>query len=374
MTRKGARTEADAALAAWVSCQVGWEVKGYSIERWRQRGLIHKSARHYPGRGSTAEYTDEQRQHVAVVACLAKKYRDLDDVARVLFMRRSFVEPAAVRGSLRRFLLRIGEWVGPVESEADLGRLHEKAEKLANYSRRIPMGKHINKRLKKRGTASVLAVQLYANLLEALIRGFTSDPRGMTQMLEATGLVGLVSETISGLGPIAPGEHTQLADSVKNFTLDKALQVIDESPMEDFIRARDLFQLFMPFLKDVATLFLAMAPESEALGMGILTTVDFEDELFGSVGVGLGLLILKFTETEGGQQLLEMARDKSDRFRLMADLTRGLSPAAAEAVRTQDPQLIAALPDEEREFIRVRWAAIEAAEAAVGADATQPPA
>src|SRR5690242_15728764 len=95
-----ARSGADAELAAHATAVVGFRVSPWQIEDWRQAGALQPAVHMYPGRGSTAVYSDAARSQVVEVARLSKRHRRHRDLLRVLFIRGLYVDVHALRSAL----------------------------------------------------------------------------------------------------------------------------------------------------------------------------------------------------------------------------------------------------------------------------------
>lgn len=112
------------------------------------------------------------------VARLSTRFRTVDEIARVLFMRGRYVREDAIKQSLGKAIDRLDAWIGPAESIEDLDRVDARAHQYAAAARRTKQGRAVHRRLRGRDPTADLA-SVYYTLLHLLKTGRPPTAQGL---------------------------------------------------------------------------------------------------------------------------------------------------------------------------------------------------
>jgi hypothetical protein len=270
-----------------------------------------------------------------------------------------YVREDTLRASLHRGLEEVDKWIGPIGGDTDRDRMYQRAEKLAaGYARRTRLGKRIQRGLRGRGVAaSSLVPGVYYNLMRIMKTGEPAPGHDLGDLLETTGLVGLVRERLGDLGPIAPGDMGSIRKWFREARLGNVQAVMAQSSVSDIEAARDLLLQVLDVLKDLATVLLKLYPDSDALGLAMLADAELDETLLAG-GAPFGLLLLPYVRSETGRAFMHAVEMNRETLRRQAGFAHILSPATARAIRTGDPHAFSDLPQEEQELIRAATSAL----------------
>lgn len=317
-----ARSEADAELASYASSVVGFHVSPWQVEDWRQAGALQPASHTYPGRGSTAVYSDEARSQVVEVARLSKRHRKHEDLLRVLFIRGLYVDLEALRAAFVGPLDKSLKLIGPLASERDRDRLGRFVLRAARFALRTVHGRWMQRRVagEPDGLADILYVALHA-----FMTGEIPTDAGLELMLRGSGLIGLYEDQIGTLGPIAPKDDFEgLKAFLKTATLPAIREGVAQASLEELQEARTMTLLLVPFFRDFAVAVPATVGKGRAFGMGLFAKIKLDDLALASF-IPMILHVMPWTKTEGAQTLLQVVREKAAAYRSLAELTQVVS-------------------------------------------------
>jgi hypothetical protein len=343
-----ARSGSDAGLADAVTRETGLHTTPWQIESWRQKGLLQPGQRTFPGRGSHVEYSPEARAQAMELARLSRKYRRHGELARALFGRGLYVEENVLKAALVRVIDRAEEWIGPSETEDDLDEVDHRAQQIAKWALRTKQGRKLQRRVRGRAAGSEeIAAGIYFTLLHLLKTGLLTSEEGFQELLDATGLRGLFTETINGVGPFAPEGTGEMEAFLQHATLGDLRERIRTSSIDDLRESRDLMAIMFRFFKNFAILATRWLDSPTALGLAMLEDLDI-DELRIGTSAAVGLLILPFARTPGAQVLLEGIRRHAAYYDGLADLALRVPKEVLPAMRRGDPEALSNLADGQR--------------------------
>lgn len=359
-----ARSGSDAELAEAVTRETGLDTTPWQIESWRQGGLLQPGQQTFPGRGSYVEYSPEARAQAMELARLSRKYRRHEELARALFGRGLYVEENILKAALVGVIDRAEKWIGPSETDDDLDGVDRRAQQLAKSARRTKLGRKLQRRVRGRSARPEdIAGGVYFTLLYLLKTGLTTSDEGFQELLDATGLRGLFTETINGVGPFAPEGTGGLETFLQHATLGTLRERIRGSSMEELCESRDLMAIMFPFFKHFAILATRWLESPTALGLAMLEDLQV-DELSVGTWAAMGLLVLPYARTPGAQTLLEGIRLHAAYYEGLAGLALRVPKEVVPAIRRGDPEALANLAEEQR--LEIQQAARAVAELGSG--------
>jgi hypothetical protein len=343
-----ARSGSDAELAAAVARETALHTTPWQIEGWRQAGLLHPGHQTFPGRGSYVEYSPEARSQAMELARLSRKYRRHDELARALFGRGLYVEENVLKAALVGVIDRAEKWIGPAETDDDLDRVDQRAQQIAKWARRTKHGRKLHRRVRDRAAPpEEIAAGVYFTWLHLLKTGVTTSDEGFEELLDATGLRGLFTETVNGVGPFAPEGAGGIASFWEHATLGDLRDSISSSSMEELREARDLMAIMLPFFKNFAILAGRWLDSPTALGLAMLEDLEIDDLSVGT-WAAMGLLLLPYVRTPGARTLLEGMRLHAAYYQGLADLALAVPKEVVPAMRQGDPEALSGLPEGQR--------------------------
>jgi hypothetical protein len=282
------------------------------------------------------------------VARLSRKYRRHDELARALFGRGLYVQEHFLKASLVGVIDRAEKWIGPSETEGDLDQVDRRAQQIAKWARRTKQGRKLQRRVRGRSARpEEIAAGVYSTLLHLLKTGLTTSNDGFQDLLDATGLRGLFTETINGLGPFAPEGPDGVETFLRHATLGDLRERIRRSSIEELRESRDLMALMFPFFKHFAILATRWLESPTALGLAMLEDLEV-DELSIGTSAAIGLAVLPYTRTPGAKTLLEGIRLHAAYYEALAGLALRLPKEVVPAMRQGDPKALAGLPEGQR--------------------------
>ncbi len=343
-----ARSESDRQFAAEVSRKAGFEVGPWKIEAWRQAGLIQSAARKYPGRGSVARYPPESLQQAVEVARLSKKHCRHDEQARILFVRRLYVREPAIRQALVAYLDRLIRLIGPADTEVDKDRLARLALRVGKGALRTHRGKVMRGRLG--GDREGVADAAYT-LLHTVQTGEITTEEGLSQLLEASGLVGLFRDHLESTGPIAPNGAQEVAAFLQEATLPAIRKHVLAASWEDLVEARDATLLFLPFIRSFAVAVPRTFGHGQAFGFEYFDGPP-ADELELANCIPMVLYLLPLIRTEGGQTVTATIREQAPRYHAMAELATLVPTPILERLMEGDSTAVGELAPEVQDRLK----------------------
>ena len=276
-----ARSRSDLGLAEWVRQETGIQVSPWQLERWRRAGLIQPAGHSYAGSGSAATYSPEARRQAAEVSRLSTHYRKTHELVRVAFYHGLYVREDALRRSLDSFLVRMESWTGPAETDDDLDRIDHLAQRFAAMAERTKQGRGLKRRVRGRDESpEAIAAGVYYTLLYAIRKGSLTTQDGLTDLLDATGISGLLGDQVAGIGPVAPGGRKDIARFLRQATLPNVRVLLACASMADLEESRELIRLCFAFFKSIGSLVSRWFDLPSALGFAYLVLAA---GLFGAV-------------------------------------------------------------------------------------------
>jgi hypothetical protein len=355
-----ARSRSDAELAEAITRETGLPTTPWQIESWRQGGLLQPGQQTFPGRGSNVEYSPEARSQAMELARLSRKYHRHHELARALFGRGLYVEESVLKAALVGFIDRAEKWIGPAKTEDDLDQVDKRAQQIAKWARRTKQGRKMQRRVRGRPAhPEEIAAGVYYTLLHLLKTGITTSDEGFEELLDATALSGLFTETVNGVGPFASGGTDTMESFLQNATLDDMRDRIRGSSIEELREARDVMATMFPFLKHFAILATRWLESPTALGLAMLEDLEVDDLSVGT-WTAMGLLLLPHMRTPGARTLLEGIRRFSTYYEGLADLALRVPTEVLPAMRQGNPEALAGLPEAQRLEIQEAARAVSA--------------
>lgn len=367
-----ARSRADSALAEAVTRETGLPTTPWQIERWRQGGLLQRGEHSFPGRGSEVAYPAEATAQAVELAKLSRRYRRQRDLALALFAKGLYVDEKVLKRALNSLFERADKWIGPAETDDELDHVDQRAQQMARWAKRTKQGRKLQRRMRNRpAPPEEMVAGVYYGLLHILKTGELTSDEGFEELLDATGLRGMFTEQINGVGPFAPDG----ADDVKSFlgrmTLNDVRDRVMSSSIEDLCEARDVMSLLFPFFKNFAIASTHLMEAPTGLGLTMMEELETDDASRGG-WAAIGLMILPITRTPGARQLLEQVRSQSAFYQGLAELARIVPPEVVPAMRAGDPNCLVGLPEDQRAQIQDVARAVATLHAAVAGGKTTP--
>jgi hypothetical protein len=366
-----ARSGSDVELAEAVTREAGLATTPWQIERWRQGGLLQPAQRTFPGRGSHVEYSPEARDQAMELARLSRKYRRHHELARALFGRGLYVEEKTLKAALIGVIDRIEKWIGPTVDDDDLDAVDKRAQQIAKWAQRTKQGRKLQRRVRGKGApADEMIAGVYYTLLHLLKTGVTTSDEGFQEMLEATGLNGLYTESANGVGPFSSGGPDEIEAFLRTATLDDLRDRVRNASMDELRESRDLMATMFPFFKHFAILATRWLEAPNALGLAMMEDLEIDDVNV-ATWAGLGLGILPHARKPEAATLLEGIRRQGSWYKGLADLSLLVPKEVVPAMRAGDPECLSGLPEKQR--LEIEAAARAVAELATGlAQPTEP--
>lgn len=348
-----ARSRADAALADAVTEETGFPTSPWQIERWRQGGLQQPGDRAFPGRGSEVTYSTEAKAQAVELARLSRRYRCHRDLALALFARDRYVREDTLKRALVDVFRRADKWIGPAKTDHDLHQVDQRAQELARWAKRTRQGRKLQRRMRDRqASPEEMVAGVYYTVLHLLKTGQLTSDAGFEELLDATGLRGMFTERINGVGPIATNGSEDVKSFLERTTLADVQERVMANSTEDLREARDVMAVLLPFFKNFTIAARHLMDSPTGLGMTLLEDLDVDDEAGKGTWAVVGLMVLPQIRTPEAQELLAQIRSQAALYEGLAKLAQLVPPEVIPAMRNGDPTCLAGLPDDQRTQIQ----------------------
>lgn len=269
------RATSDAAAELAAMCAAAGEpVTPRQLERWRQAGLLPSPTRRGlgRGRGSVSTSPDDTTELALAIARTLGRYRDIDEVALVLFAE---ADPVSEDGLRRAFLSRLTRIDAALSSTDDARDPFDRAEEAAGQGmRRLLRTSAWRRRRRRLKGVAESPDSAFRGLITNLVigpLGGAITPGGLEEIQQAFGYFESQEDARKLSGTPLPNLNLdELARRLQALRLVDLKETARSASFADFIRARDCMQRLRTHASDLRYLTQRLLGTEGGLGFGEL--------------------------------------------------------------------------------------------------------